>query len=269
MSPGRVTHWALWCSPPIVAVLPTTRTPAQEARPTRPGRWSCSCAGGCPIAPWCWWATTATPPRPPLPLPIPASAGYSDCQTAPGRRPLCASARPSAWAEWPTAAERPAATFAEIPPCAGSSGLDHRRGVPVRRRHPHRGAHLPTAVWYRSAPVTIPTQISGVVVCPALAIGGHPVSSTGQALPGSPDPSGYGNPTSVIRPGHRPHHARTAGPLLLDHPGRPHPATRASHHPAHCGLVRQTVADLRGCHRPGASASVVGVGGFRTVSRRP
>ena len=40
-------------------------------------------------------------------------------------------------------------------------------------------------------------------------------------------------------------------------------------HPAHCGLVRQTVADFRGCHRPGAPPPVAGPGGFRTVGRRP
>ena len=32
-------------------------------------------------------------------------------------------------------------------------------------------------------------------------------------------------------------------------------------------LVRQTVADLRGCHRPGASPPVAGVGRFLTVGR--
>ena len=81
----------------------------------------------------------------------------------------------------------------------------------------------------------------------------------------SAHPSGDGNPTSVVRPRHRPHHPHPAGPLLLDHPGRPCPATRGSYHPPHCGLVRQTVADLRGRHRPGAPPPVAGVGGFFTV----
>ena len=57
-------------------------------------------------------------------------------------------------------------------------------------------------------------------------------------LPGSAHPSRDGNPASVVRPRHRPHHPHPAGPLLLDHPGRPCPATRASHHPPHCGLAR-------------------------------
>ena len=70
-------------------------------------------------------------------------------------------------------------------------------------------------------------------------------------------------------PGHRPHHAHPAGPLLLDHPGRSCLATRASHHPAHRRLVPQTVADLRGCHRTGATPPVAGLGGLLTVSRRP
>ena len=107
------------------------------------------------------------------------------------------------------------------------------------------------------------------MVCPPLATGGHPVSSTGQALSGGADPSVRGNPAPVVRPRHRPHHTRPAGPLLLDHPGRPRVAGTSSHHPAHCGLVRQTVADFRGCHRPGASPPVAGLGGFITVSRLP
>ena len=59
---------------------------------------------------------------------------------------------------------------------------------------------------------------------------------------------------------------RSAGALLLDHPDRPRPATRASHHPAHRSLVRQTVAYFRGCHRLGATPPVAGVGRFLTVS---
>ena len=39
--------------------------------------------------------------------------------------------------------------------------------------------------------------------------------------------------------------------------------------PSHSGLVRQAVADLRGCHRSGAPPPVAGVGGFFTVRRRP
>ena len=44
--------------------------------------------------------------------------------------------------------------------------------------------------------------------------------------------------------------------------GRPCLAETSSHHPAHCCLVRQTLAHVCGCHRPGASAPVARVGGF-------
>ena len=64
-----------------------------------------------------------------------------------------------------------------------------------------------------------------------------------------------------------PHHARPTGTLLLDHPGRPRVAETAPHDPAQGRLVRLTVADLRGCHRPGASPPVAGVGRFLTVGR--
>ena len=76
------------------------------------------------------------------------------------------------------------------------------------------------------------------VVCPALVR-----LWRRNHLPGSPNLSGFGDPAPLVRPGHRPHYAHPAGSLLLHHSGRPHPATRASHHPAHRGLVRQTVAD--------------------------
>ena len=59
------------------------------------------------------------------------------------------------------------------------------------------------------------------MVCPALA--------TGSYLSGGADPPGRGNPTPVVRPGHRPHHARPAGNLLRDHPGRPRVAKTAPH----------------------------------------
>ena len=80
------------------------------------------------------------------------------------------------------------------------------------------------------------------MVCPALATGSH--------LSGGAPPLGYGDPAPMVRPGHRPYHARPAGPLLLEHPGRPLVAKTTLHGPAHRGLVRQTVADFRGCHRP-------------------
>ena len=58
------------------------------------------------------------------------------------------------------------------------------------------------------------------------------------------------------------------GPILLDHPGGSLDAGTTAHEPSHRGLVRQAVADLRGCHCPGAPPLVAGVGGFFTVRRR-
>ena len=124
----------------IVAVLPTTRTPAQEDHRLGPADGHTVAPVAAPSTPGAGGRQRLRRPRSPPLLPIPASAGYSDCQTAPGRCPLCSSARPSAWAEWPTAAERPPATFAEIPPCTGSSGLDH-----TSPRCP--GTTVPPAPW--------------------------------------------------------------------------------------------------------------------------
>ena len=86
-------------------------------------------------------------------------------------------------------------------------------------------------------------------------------------LPRGTNPSGCGDTTPVVRSRHRPHHARPTGTLLLDHPGRPRVAETAPHDPAQGRLVRQTVADLRGCHRPGQTPPVAGVGRFLTVGR--
>ena len=131
-----------------------------------------------------------------------------------------------------------------------------------------------TAVWYRSGKPPVPirwvlirdpqgsfatqallcTDPDPAMVCAALATGGH--FSGGSNTPGRRDPA------PVVQPGHRTHHSGPAGALLLDHPGRPRVAGPPSNDPAHRGLVRQAVADLRGCHRPGAAAPVAGVGGF-------
>ncbi len=78
-------------------------------------------------------------------------------------------------------------------------------------------------------PVGRPDPDPGVV-CPALATRSH--------LSGSAHPSGHGDPAPVVRPGHRPHHAGSAGSLLLDHPGRPRLAKTTSDDPAHRRLVR-------------------------------
>ena len=88
-------------------------------------------------------------------------------------------------------------------------------------------------------------------------------------LPGGAGASGRGDPAPVVGSGHRSHHADPDGALLLDHPGGPSAAATTTRNPSHRGLVRQTVADLRGCHRPGAPAPVAGVRGFFTVRRRP
>ena len=97
------------------------------------------------------------------------------------------------------------------------------------------------------------------MVCAALATGGHPVSSTGQALSGGAGSPGRGDPTPVVGPGHCPYYANPDGDLLLDHPGSPSSAATTTLGPTHSSLVRQAVADLRGCHRSGAPPPVAGV----------
>ena len=115
-----------------------------------------------------------------------------------------------------------------------------------------------TAVWYRSGkppvlirwvlvrdpegtfdpqapvhrPVGEPDPDPGVV-CPALVR-----LWRRSYLPEGAHPSGRRDPTPVVRPGHCPHYASSAGSLLLDHPGRPFVAKTSSHDPAHRRLVR-------------------------------
>ena len=102
-----------------------------------------------------------------------------------------------------------------------------------------------TAVWYRSGkpPVLIRWVLirdpQGLLRHPGLAvhqpIGGPdpdpgmvcPALATGGLLSGGADPPGCRDPAPVVRPGHRPHHARPTGTLLLDHPGCP----RVARHP--------------------------------------
>ena len=143
-----------------------------------------------------------------------------------------------------------------------------------------------TAVWYRSGKPPVPLRGLGSgptgrihspglalhrsvggpdadpgMVCAALATGGH--------LPGGAGAPGRGDPAPVVGPGHCPYYANPDGTLLLDHPGGPSAAATTTLGPSHRGLVRQAVADLRGCHRSGAPPPVAGVGGFFTVRRRP
>ena len=133
--------------------------------------------------------------------------------------------------------------------------------VPLRWvlvRDPPRRIHSPGLALHRS--VGGPDADPGMV-CAALATGGH--------LPGGAGASGRGDPAPVVGSGHRSHHADPDGALLLDHPGGPSAAATTTLGPSHRGLVRQAVADLRGCHRPGAPPPVAGVRGFFTVRRRP
>ena len=133
--------------------------------------------------------------------------------------------------------------------------------VPLRWvlvRDPPRRIHSPGLALHRS--VGGPDADPGMV-CAALATGGHLSGGTG-----SP---GRGDPTPVVGPGHCPYYANPDGALLLDHPGSPSAAATTTLGPSHSGLVRQAVADLRGCHRSGAPPPVAGVGGFFTVRRRP
>ena len=72
----------------------SSRDAGTRRSPTGPGRWSCYCAAGCPIVPWCWWGTTATP--------------YWICSTAASP---CASRSPSSpvyvWTPLSTRQRRP------------------------------------------------------------------------------------------------------------------------------------------------------------------
>ena len=94
---------------------------------------------------------------PPL-LPVPPRTSHPRRQIAPGRRPLCASASPSARTKRPATAEGCAATLAEGTPGPAPSNLDRRRSILVRRRHPYRGTHLPDRGLYRSGKPPVPIR---------------------------------------------------------------------------------------------------------------
>ena len=79
---------------------------------------------------------------------------------------------------------------------------------------------------------------------------------TFQEVAGSP---GRGDPTPVVGSSHCPYYANPDGDLLLDHPSSPSSAATTTLGPSHSSLVRQAVADLRGCHRSGAPPPVAGV----------
>ena len=130
-------------------------------------------------------------------------------------------------------------------------------GSLVRRRHPQGGTHLPDGGLaplgqapgphslgvdprppgrLRPPGTALHRSVGGPgadpgMVCAALATGGH--------FPGGADPPGRGDPAPVAGPCHRPHHARPAGALLLDRPGRPRVAKGPPQDPAQGGLVRQ------------------------------
>ena len=70
---------------------------------------------------------------------------------------------------------------------------------------------------------------------------------------------GVETPTPVVGSSHCPYYTNPDGTLLLDHPGGPSSAATTTLGPSHSGLVRQAVADLRGCHRSGAPPPVAGV----------
>ena len=228
-------------------------------------------------------------------LPIVGSTRYPHRPPAPGRRPLCASATPSDGPERPASAERPAAARAEGTPGLARRVMERGAGSLVRRHYPHGGTHVANgglvplgqaacapALGLGSGPtgrihspgLALHRSVGGPgadpgMVCAALATGGHPVSSTGQALSGGAGSPGCGDPTPVAGSSHCPYYANPDGTLLLDHPGGPSAAATTTLGPSHSGLVRQAAADLRGCHRSGAPPLVAGVRGFFTVRRRP
>ena len=245
--PWAGRHWAL---PALTVLAPSSRYYQQQVAgtrrsPTGPGRWSCNCAHGEPAEPrW----------LPHRPLILVGDNGYAVldllhcCQSLREPVSLIARLRLDA-ALYAPAPPRPPGQkgrsalkghrrpLPENPARPGRCRLDQRRGVLVRRHHPHRGAHFPNCrlVQLRQAtrshplgagprprrclrppslalhrPIGDPDPDPGVV-CLALATGGHPVSSTGQALSGRTHPSGHGDPAPVVGPGHCPHYAGSAG----------------------------------------------------------
>ena len=207
---------------------------------------------GCPNVHWRWWATTATPcwtcstaANPSVnPLPSLPDYGWTPLSMRPrqprqpgqnGRPPLKGARRPALKT---ILLDQPQATWASVA-VAWYDGAT--RTVELTSQ---------TAVWYRSgkSPVRIRWVLirdpQGSFATQALLCT-DPAADPTQILewfvlrwqlevtfPGGADPPGPGNPTPVVRPGHRPHHARPAGNLLLDHPGRPRVAKTAPHDPA-------------------------------------
>ena len=108
--------------------------------------------------------------------------------------------------------------------------------------------HSPGLALHRS--VSGPGADPGMV-CAALATGGH--------LSGGAGSPGRGDPTPVVGSSHCPYYANPDGTLLLDYPGGPSSAATTTLGPSNSGLVRQAVADLRGCHRSGAPPPVAGI----------
>ena len=97
-------------------------------------------------------------------------------------------------------------------------------------------------------------------------VGGDP-GRTGGHLSGGAGSPGRGDPTPVVGPGHCPYYANPDG--TLDHPGSPSAAATTTLGPSHSGLVRQAVADLRGCHRSGAPDLWLASEGFSLSAADP
>ena len=180
-------------------------------------------------------------------LPIVGSTRYPHRPPAPGRRPLCANATPSDGPERSASAERPAAARAEGTPGPARGVMDQGAGSLVRRRHPHGGTHAANgglvplgqaacapAPGLGSGPtgrihspgLALHRSVGGPgagpgMVCAAPATGGHPVSSTGQALSGGAGSPGRGDPTPVAGSSHCPYYANPEGTSSPGPPWRP------------------------------------------------
>ena len=268
--PWAGRHWAL----PVLTVLaPSTRYYQQQGRRHKkltdwarqmilqtPLMVSLPNHAGCPNVHWCWWATTATPVldllhccqslREPVTLIARLRLDAALYAPAPARQPGQNGRPPLKGARRPalkTILDQPQATWASV----AVAWYDRTtRTVELTSQ---------TAVWYRSGKP--PVLIRWVLIR-------DPQGSFATQALLCTDPAA--DPTQILEwfvlrwqlevtfqevrthlgvetqrqwsdLAHRPHHARPAGNLLLDHPGRPRVAKTAPHDPAPSGLVRQAV----------------------------